>query len=87
MYGSKVTHDFFLSVSDTKTTTEEKPDDSHSKPDDSHSTADSGLDTSIITDTTSEESKFSEVIHNNYIATCVACRHRYDNRLIELSYL
>ena len=62
MYGSKVTHDFFLSVSDTKTAIEEeKPDDSHSKPDDSHSTADSGLDTSIITDTTTEESKFSEV--------------------------
>ena len=31
------------------------------KPDDSHSTADSGLDTSIITDTTTEDSKFSEV--------------------------
>ena len=56
-----MTHDFFLSVSDTKTAIEEKPDDSHSKPDDSHSTADSGLDTSIITDTTTEESKFSEV--------------------------
>ena len=61
MYDSKVTYDFFLSVSDTKTAIEEKPDDSHSKPDDSHSTADSGLDTSIITDTTTEESKFSEV--------------------------
>ena len=56
-----MTHDYFLSVSDTMTTIEEKPDDSHSKPDDSHSTADSGLDTSIITDTTTDESKFSEV--------------------------
>ena len=55
-----MTHDFFLSISDTKTI-EDKPDDSHSKPDDSHSTADSGLDTSIITDTTTEDSKFSEV--------------------------
>ena len=56
-----MTHDFFLSVSDVKTTIEDKPDDSHSKPDDSHSTADSGLDTSIITDTITEDSKFSEV--------------------------
>ena len=54
-------HDFFLSVSDTKTAIEEKPDDIHSKPDDSHSTADSGLDTSIITDATTDESKYSEV--------------------------
>ena len=55
-----MTHDFFLSISDTKTI-EHKPDDSDSKPEDSHSTADSGLDTSIITDTTTEDSKFSEV--------------------------
>ena len=50
-----------LSASDTEMKTEDKPDNSHSKPDDSHSTADSGLDTSITTDTTTEESKFSEV--------------------------
>ena len=61
----------FLFVLDTEMTTEDKPDNSHSQPDDSHSTADSGLDTSITTDTTTEESKFSEVspryVYNYYV--------------------
>ena len=62
-----MTHDFFLSVSDTETAIEEKPDESHSKPDDSHSIADSGLDTSITTDTNTDESKFSEVSPHNVL--------------------
>ena len=45
---------FFHFVSDLETAIEDKPDDSHS-------TADSTPDTTIITDTTIDESRFNEV--------------------------
>ena len=52
----KIIHDFFCFVSDIGTEIEDKPDNSHS-------TTDSALDisTGIITDTTTDETKFSEV--------------------------
>ena len=50
----KITHDFFCSISDLETTIEDKPDEGHS-------TADSVPDTTIITDTTIDESRFNEV--------------------------